>query len=292
MIDIKAYAKINLFLDIESRREDGYHNIKSVMQSVDWYDVIKISKSYSDLSINIKSNNKLVPIDSSNIVYKITKAFLKKCNINSGIDIYIEKNIPISAGMAGGSSDGAATLKGLNKLFGEPLSLDELIDMAKSIGADIPFLLIGGTKIVKGIGDIIESCHDIPECYFVCAKDDSACVSTPNAYKTLDKIYNNFNCYTPNDKFNKMINSLNISDLHGVGDNLFNIFEPVIKSKEKSVSIIKDILIKNGAINSIMSGSGPSVFGIFDNINSANIASNELNKLGINAKACKPVFEI
>ena len=292
MIEIRAYAKINLFLDIESRREDGYHNIRSIMQSVDWYDVIKVSKNNSDLSINITSDNKLIPTDSLNIVYKVTRAFLNKCDICSGINIHIEKNIPVSAGMAGGSSDGAAALKGLNKLFGEPLSIDELINLSKSIGADIPFSLVGGTKIVKGIGDIIEDCRNIPECYFVCAKDDSACVSTPNAYKVLDETYDNFNNYTPDDRFNKLIDSIYIGNIHGVCDNLFNIFEPVIKLKERSVSFIMDILTKNGAINSIMSGSGPSVFGIFDNIDSANKAVNELNESGINAKTCKPVFQI
>ncbi len=292
MVEIKAYAKINLFLDIESRREDGYHNIKSIMQSVDWYDVIRISENKDNPLIKIESNNKSVPTDESNIVYKVAKAFLSKCNICSGVNIYIEKNIPISAGMAGGSTDGAATLKAMNKLFGEPFSLNEMIDLTKPIGADIPFSLVGGTKIIKGIGDIIEGCHNIPQCYFVCAKDNSASVSTPKAYKDLDVKYNDFKTYITSFKYEKIIEAIKNSSVNDICDNIFNLFEEVIEPCEKSVILIKDILKKNGAMGAMMSGSGPSVFGVFDNLDAANLVANKLIKAGINAKACSPIFEI
>ena len=188
MVERRAYAKINLFLDIESRRTDGYHNIKSVMQTVDWFDVINISLATTD-GIHITSNDKNVPTDSSNIVFRACKAFFARLGYSEGVNIHIEKNIPMSAGMAGGSADGAATLEGLNELLDSPFSTETLIDIGKDVGADIPFCIVGDTKIISGIGEIIENCAPMPECYIVCAKQNDGGVSTPQAYKQLDEKY-------------------------------------------------------------------------------------------------------
>ena len=289
MTEKNAYAKINLFLDIESRRTDGYHNIKSIMQTVDWYDVVKVEKTQSD-GIKITSDDKSIPTDSSNIVYRVAKAFLCELDCHEGIAIDIQKNIPVSAGMAGGSADGAATLEALNELFDYPFSTEELIDIGKNIGADIPFCLVGGTKIISGIGEIIEHCADMPECFIVCAKQGDSGVATPQAYKDLDDKYDGFWDYKYNKtKLDAMVAAIERKDIKGVCKNAFNIFEKVIEKEHVSVNKLKNTMKSGGAELTMMSGSGPSVFGIFYDIKKAEKTLSALFKGGAKAKICKPI---
>lgn len=289
MTEKRAYAKINLFLDIESRRTDGYHNIKSIMQTVDWYDVIKVEKTQSD-GIRITSDDKSIPIDSSNIVYRVAKSFLCELDCHDGIAIDIQKNIPISAGMAGGSADGAATLEALNELFDYPFSVEELIELGKNIGADIPFCLVGGTKITSGIGEIIEPCADMPECFIVCAKQGNNGVATPQAYKELDNKYDGFWNYKYNKlKLDTIITAIERKDIKEICKNTFNIFEEVIAKEHVSVNKLKKIMKSGGALSSMMSGSGPSVFGIFTDFKKAEKTLDSLLKCGAKARICKPI---
>jgi 4-diphosphocytidyl-2-C-methyl-D-erythritol kinase len=289
MIEKKAYAKINLFLDIESRREDGYHNIKSIMQTVNWFDIIRVDKSYYD-GITITSDDRRVPTDSSNIVYRVAKAFLNELDCNDGISIDIEKHIPISAGMAGGSADGAATLEALNELYEFPFSVEELIRIGKNVGADIPFCIVGGTKLVSGIGDVIEDCEALHECHIVCAKMSNEGVSTPMAYKELDNIYCDFVGYNySKNKLNNMITAIKNQDTKGLCSFMFNIFEEAIAVEHASVNQIKSIMSKYSPLKTMMSGSGPSVFGVFEDIESADKACLDLKKHGAAAKVCVPI---
>ena len=289
MTEKKAYAKINLFLDIESRRTDGYHNIVSVMQTVDWYDVVRVAKAEGE-GIYIRSNDENVPTDSSNIVFRAAKAFLNKLNISQGISIEIEKNIPISAGMAGGSSDGAATLEGLNELFGFPFSTEDLISIGKELGADIPFCIVGGTKLAGGIGEIIEDAPLIPDCFIVCAKQGDDRVSTPEAYKALDDKYDGFYDRSfDRDRLDDVLGALAQKDIDGVCKSVFNIFEEVIIPNHKSVSALKQQMLDGGAKAALMSGSGPSVFGFFTEVEKAQIICENLKNQNVNARVCKPI---
>ena len=288
-IEKKAYAKINLFLDIENLRNDGYHNIKSIMQTVDWFDIIRVSRFYEE-GIKITCSNRNIPTDSSNIVFRVTKAFFNELDIYEGILIDIEKNIPLSAGMAGGSADGAATLEALNELYGNPFSTDELIKIGKDVGADIPFCILGGTKIIGGIGEIITDCHSVPKCFIVCAKNSNTGVSTPQAYKELDNIYCDFVGYKySKDKFDLMLEAIEKKDVHGICANMFNIFEEAIAVEHSSVNKIKKTMMDHGAIKAMMSGSGPSVFGIFTEYDQAEKAQKQLLKMGAITKICKPI---
>lgn len=289
MIEKKAYAKINLFLDIENLRNDGYHNIKSVMQTIDWHDVIKVEKSTFD-GIKIVCDNKKIPTDSSNIVFRAAKSFLNELDINDGILIHIQKNIPISAGMAGGSADGAATLEALNELYDFPFTTLQLINIGKNIGADIPFCILGGTKKISGIGEIVEDCGTMPNCFIVCAKMTDTGVSTPQAYRELDNIYCDFVGYNySKEKFDELISAIDQKNLDGVCEHMFNIFEEAIAVEHSSVNKIKNLMKKHGAQKAMMSGSGPSVFGIFTDEKKASALCDELIKNGANAKVCVPI---
>ena len=290
MIEKKAYGKINIFLDVDSRRSDGYHNIKSIMQTVDWYDTVKVQKN-SEQGIVVKCNNPNVPCDSSNIVYKVAKAFLDKIGIRCGITVEIEKNLPLAAGMAGGSSDGAATLEALNELFGFPLSLEELVLLTRNIGADIPFCLVGGTKLISGIGDIIEDVEgDFPDCYILCAKRDCDFVSTPAAYKKLDDIYGDFLKYSYHQELLKgVLTGIKENSIETVISSMYNVFEEISSETETKTEQIKYTMLQNGALGAMMSGSGPSVFGIYSNKQEAEAAGNVLLNMGIRARVCKPI---
>lgn len=289
MIEKKAYAKINLFLDIEKLRDDGYHNIKSVMQTIDWYDVIQVKKGIYE-GIKITSNDRKLPTDSSNIVYRVTKAFLNELDINEGIEIYVEKSIPVSAGLAGGSADGAATLEALNELYGFPFSEDDLVRIGKSIGADIPFCIKGGTKEISGIGDIMTDCAKMPKCIILCAKMSDTGVSTPQAYKELDNIYCDFVGYNySKEKLDSLKESMVQKNINGMCASMFNIFEEAIAIEHVSVNQIKNIMKKHGALKAMMSGSGPSVFGIFTSESDAANACKVLKGMGARAKICRPI---
>lgn len=289
----KAYAKINLYLDIEKRRQDGYHDIISLMQNVSLCDVIKITKSEDDGIIVVCSREELNESPQKNLAYLAADLFFDEFNTaRRGVKIEIEKNIPVAAGMAGGSADAAATLRCLNRIYGNPFSIKELCEMGKRLGADVPFCIAGGAYITRGIGDILIKTEGLSEDSFVVIACGDDKISTPAAYNALDQKFNNFGDRVSGNGFEKLLAALKEDRIDRSTSYMYNIFEEVSHNVE-SVSHIKRVMNDSGALISMMSGSGPSVFGIFDRENNANKAVQELINQGIvNAGVYRPITSI
>ncbi len=287
MITERAYAKINLFLDIVGIRENGYHDIVSVMQTVDWYDSIRIEKNVSG-EIKILESSGQLPSNEQNIAYRAAKRFLDHIGSCDGVDIVLEKHIPIAAGMAGGSADAAAVLRGCNHLWEDPLNMDELCSLGATLGADIPFCLVGGTKIVKGIGEHLEDIVSLQDCYVVCAKMGDG-VSTPEGYRMLDEKHNAFLGYMWHDEtFQQLLDGLKDGDVRMCCKGMYNVFESVIPEMRPNVQKLKDTFSEHGGV-AMMSGSGPSVFGIFMNAIMAEKACEKVRLMGAQARVCRPI---
>lgn len=282
IIKLNAYAKINLFLEVCEKRPDSYHNIDSVMQSVTLCDIVTVKKANS---ITL-SNTANLPNDSSNLAYKAAMIFFEYTGINSGADIHIEKHIPISAGLAGGSTDAAAVLKALNELYATDIDIDTLCALGSKLGADVPFCIKGGTYLTKGIGDEFTECNSLPECWIVISKKGDG-ISTPYAYGEIDKLREK------NDTLFKtstsIISALQKNNIEEVCKNTFNIFENIVCQIRPLVNEQKMILDKHNAVCSMMSGSGPSVFGIFLTKKDAESALTKLIEYGSQAYICKPI---
>ncbi len=261
-ITLKAPAKINLILDIVGKRDDGYHNLRSVMQAISIFDNITLSVKGEKCklpSISITCTKNDIPTNESNIAYKACRAFNKAIGEMpfDSIAVHIEKHIPSGAGLAGGSSDGATVLIGLNKLCGSTLSTGELCKIGASIGADVPFCIVGGTALCEGIGEKITPLKSLPDCEILVVKPDIS-ISTPLSYKRFDKLEN------PRlSDFDKFMTSLNSGNLAAISKTLSNSLEDV--TNESIIDEIKCEMIKSGALGSVMTGSGSAVFGIFDN---------------------------
>ncbi len=281
-IKLEAFAKINLFLEVCEKRPDSYHNIDSIMQSVTLCDIVTVKKT-NDI---ILSNTANLPNDSSNLAYKAAKLFFEYTGIKSGAEIHIEKNIPISAGLAGGSTDAAAVLKGLNAVYSSRIDEDTLCELGAKLGADVPFCIKGGTFQTKGVGNIFTPCRALPDCRIVISKKGEG-VSTPYAYGEIDKL--RLNNSTPFKTSTNIISALSESDITNICDNVYNIFETVVCPLRPLVDEQKQILNKHNALCSLMSGSGPSVFGIFLNNKDAESALAELQEFGATAYLCNPI---
>lgn len=276
-INLKANAKINLTLDIVGVREDGYHLVDMIMQSVSLADDITVETS-DNADIIVASSNKMLG-GENDITYKAAKLFLKKINIKAGIKIFINKNIPLAAGLGGGSADAAAVLIALNKIYGEPLNSTELEELAFKLGADVPFFIYGGTISVTGIGEIFETLPLMPNCYFVIAKKEDKS-STGEMYRKVDSLMDKIN-HPNNALAKKAIINNNLSELC---ENVGNVFSAVWDD-----SIVPDILKKSGALAVSLSGSGPSFFGIFNDINSAEKAIKKFEENNIKAFLATPI---
>jgi len=284
----KAYAKINLYLDIESRREDGYHNIISIMHSISLCDNIKITPTNDD-EISILCNIDYIPCDRRNLAYRAAEAFFNVMGKRVGIEIELEKQIPSAAGLGGGSSDAAAVLRGLNRIFKFPFSLDELCKIGANIGADIPFCVMGGCAEVRGIGELLEPKILMPDCYIVLSCSGEG-ISTPVAYGKLDEKYNNFEDRIASDGHKEINCALRNSDIHQMCSAMTNIFEEVILPEHFEAKDIKRRMTASGALKAMMSGSGPSVFGIFDDDKKAKSAFNNLIQAGYTTYICRPKY--
>lgn len=255
-IKVKAYAKINLLLDIVSTRTDGYHDLFMIMQSIGIYDTITVAQTNTK-KITITCNIDDIPLDEKNIAYKAAKAFFSAANIkNKGINIDIVKKIPHAAGMAGGSADGAGVLVALNELCGTGMSEDELCEIGVKIGADVPFCIKGGTLLAQGIGDVLNKVKPLRKCSILIAKPECS-VNTGYAYKQFDE---HGKTHTP-DKLG-MLYAMQSRDLKEICSKMENVFEQFIAVDNKVE--IKDVMRTYGALGVCMSGSGPTVFGIFD----------------------------
>lgn len=253
-----APAKINLTLDILGKRPDGYHDVSMIMQSVDLCDEVTLTRTENPGEIAISCNVEGIPCDNRNIVYKVSEAFFKATGIeNSGISIHIDKVIPSEAGLAGGSSDGAATLRLLNFAFDAHLSDKELCEIGGKVGADIPFCIVGGTQLATGTGTTLNKIHNMPKCFIVIVKPEIS-VSTKEAYALADNRKGQKFNYT---EFMKTL--IYSGDLSGVCSAFHNDFEEVLNLED--INTIKSAMYKCKALGAAMSGSGSAVFGVFSN---------------------------
>lgn len=252
---MKAYAKINLGLDVVGILENGYHEVKMVMQTVGIYDELSFERAESGIVVTTDSGE--LPTDENNLIYKAAKLMFDTYGIREGIRIHLQKNIPIAAGMAGGSTDAAATMKGINRLFDLGCSLRELMELGVQIGADVPYCIMGGTALAEGIGEKLTALAPAPECFLVVAKPDIN-VSTKYVYEHLDA-----EGVEKHPDIDGMVKAIAEGSLQGILDRMGNVLENVTVKAHPIIDIIKDRMRELGAVGSMMSGSGPTVFGIF-----------------------------
>lgn len=267
----KAAAKINLAIDVLRKRPDGYHDVSMIMQSVALYDTITVRALKGE--IRVTSNNDNIPSDKTNIAYKAAEYLKIKYNVKEGVLINIEKTIPVAAGLAGGSADAALTLRLLNKAWNLKLSKSELLDAGKKLGSDVPFCLQGGTALAEGLGDKLTPLSGIPDCFILLAKPTIS-ISTKEVYEGL--VLEEFK-ERPDIK--GMIKCIDQEDLEGIAGNMRNVLETVTIKKCPQIIELKEKLLEYGALGSMMSGSGPTVFGIFKDSASAYNAYDHIKEM-------------
>ena len=277
-ISINAMAKINLGLDVLRRRENGYHDVKMIMQTVNIYDTLDFVRLQEPVIV-VKTENTELPTDENNLIYKAAKLLFDKCKVSEGVEVTLTKRIPIAAGMAGGSTDAAATLVGINHLFDLKLTMEELKEIGVKIGADVPYCIEGGTALSEGIGEVLTKLPDAPDCFVVVAKPEIS-VSTKYVYENL---HANELKYHPD--IDGMTEAIREGDLDGVCQRMENVLETVTESKYPVITEIKQLLKDAGAENSLMSGSGPTVFAIFKEERLAAEALRKVEDSGL-AKQC------
>lgn len=285
-IALKAYAKINLGLDVLRRLENGYHEVNMVMQSVDIYDQIILTSldeapSAPDDSplttdgISVSVDDISLPTDGNNLVYKAAKLMKDHYGITQGVHIRLEKHIPIAAGMAGGSTDAAAVMKGMRTLFRPEVTDAELMEIAVKIGADVPYCILGGTALSQGIGEILTPLSPMPHCHILVAKPDIN-VSTKFVYEHLDA-----QGVDKHPDIDAMVAAIQAGNLPGILPHMENVLETVTIPAHPIIKEIKQLMITYGAHASLMSGSGPTVFGIFTDETKAKEAYTKLCKTGM-----------
>ncbi|MGN0149246.1 MAG: 4-(cytidine 5'-diphospho)-2-C-methyl-D-erythritol kinase [Clostridia bacterium] len=260
----RSYAKINLTLDVIGKRPNGYHDVEMIMQTVSLFDLIIVDKTYS--GITISTNLKYLPTNEKNIAYKAAQIFFKKTGIQGGVRIIIHKNIPVAAGLAGGSGNGAAVLCAMNALFNAELSEQELCSIAAELGADVPYCIMGGTRLAEGIGEILTPLPSMPKTTTLIVKPPIN-VSTAAIYEQIDNASIE---KRPDTK--KIIKALETGNVTEIAQNMCNVMEAVTEKMHPVVGGIKKKLLINGAVGAVMSGSGPSVFGFFDDDKKAKLS--------------------
>ena len=264
-----AYAKINLGLDVLRKRADGYHEVKMIMQTVDIYDTLTFTKREQP-GILLKTDKEELSAGTDNLIYKAAACLMKEAGISQGVEIVLQKRIPIAAGMAGGSTDAAATLTGLNELFSLDYSLEELQKLGVTLGADIPYCLMGGCALSEGIGEILTKLPSPPQCNLVIAKPDIN-VSTKFVYENL---HAETLIFHPD--IDGMTEAVRMGSLKGITDRLGNVLETVTVREYPVIDKIKTLMKDAGAENALMSGSGPTVFGIFTEKKDAESAAEQI----------------
>lgn len=259
-IELKAYGKINIGLDVIRKREDGYHDLDMIMQTVGVYDDVIISREdgTQTYEIEVSTDADILPNDKGNLAFMAAKVLMEAYDIKSKVKIHINKRIPIAGGMAGGSADCAAVLRGVNQLFQLGLTDEQLQEYGVKLGADVPYCIVGGTKRAQGIGEILTDLPTPPKCYVIIAKPD-AFVSTKFVYSHIRpaQIENH-------PDIDGIIESIKAGDLYGMCEKIANVMEDVTIPEYPIIQKVNDILKSNGAVNALMSGSGPTVFGIYD----------------------------
>lgn len=286
----RANAKINLYLNVVGKRENGYHDIVSVMQTVSLCDLITLDfypTSHTSVTLTASGNGEM-PTDCRNLAWRAAERYLASTGLCGEVRISIEKHIPMAAGLAGGSADAAAVLRGLNRLCGNRLSTKALCEVGASLGADIPFCIIGGGALVEGIGERLESTASMPDTPLVVACMGEG-VSTPWAYGKLDGRYQNFaNALQDDPRPMRILRAMEQPEILTACADFYNIFEEVVPTVQPHVERLKNAMLEHGAVRAMMSGSGPSVFGVFRSRHEAEKTADALQKMGAAAFACHP----
>ena len=256
-IKLKALGKINLGLDVLGRRPNGYHDVRMVMQTVYLYDQILLEKTDKE-GISLETNLFYLPVNENNLAYRAAKMLIDEFAIKEGVHIYLEKHIPVAAGMAGGSSNAAAVLYGMNRLFQLGLTDQELMDRSVQLGADVPYCIMRGTVLAEGIGEKLTPLPAMPKCHVLLAKPPIS-VSTQKVYEKLDAQE-----VTKHPDIDGILLGLQTGDLEKITSSMGNVLENVTITEYPQIERIKDVMKEEGALNAMMSGSGPTVFGIYD----------------------------
>lgn len=283
-LSLKAYGKINLGLDVLRRRDDGYHEVRMIMQTVGIYD--RIDLIYKETpGITVETNLYYLPDNENNLVYKAAKLLMDEFHVQKGVHIRLRKYIPVAAGMAGGSSDAAAVLFGVNKMFSLGLTTEQLMDRGVKIGADVPYCVMRGTALSEGIGEILTPLPVPPQCQVLIAKPGIS-VSTKFVYENLHA-----NELRPEQHpdIDGMMEAIKQKDLYGIAGRFGNVLENVTIPAYPVIQEIKDLMLEQGAIGALMSGSGPTVFGLFTNPKAAAKAHEEM-RFGAGAELAKQVY--
>lgn len=272
-LTIPAYAKINLTLDVLGKRPDGYHDLSMVMQSVSLADQVIIRETGEE-GFTLKTDLGFLPGADKNIAGVAARAFARHTGVDlSGLEIELQKHIPVCAGTAGGSSDGAAVLRGLNRWFSCGLSLRHLAEIGEEVGSDVPYCVLGCTALAEGRGEKLTCLPALPDCHIVLCKPGFS-VSTPELFRRIDELKLRFHPDTAG-----VLAALEEGDLAGVSRRMFNVFEEALPAQRRAVvEEIKSTLLSRGALGACMSGTGPTVFGIFDNAESARSVTDELKQ--------------
>lgn len=281
-LTVKANAKLNLTLDVVGKKDDGYHLLETVMQSVSLYDTVTVRDDKSG-GITVSTSDPNIPNDERNLAYKAAKAFFETtCIENPGVDIKIKKRIPCEAGLAGGSADAAAVLTALNEIFSADLSIEELCDIGEKLGADVAFCIVGGTVLARGVGNILSPIPTLEDCFFVIAKPETS-VSTANAYALVDSYQGEF--IRPDSI--ELGEHICGGDIRAVARGCINVFEQALGLEESAK--IKEIMLEEGALGACLTGSGSAVFAIFTDEDAAKDCAEKLERTYDDVFLAEPV---
>lgn len=261
-ISLKALAKINLGLDVVRRREDGYHEVRMIMQTIQLYDRFDIKRT-QEPGIQIQTNLSFLPVNENNLIYKAAKLLMDEFSITDGVSVKLDKRIPVAAGMAGGSTDAAAMLIGVNRLFSLGLTKRQLMERGVQIGADVPYCIMRGTALAEGIGEALSPLPPMVKCPVLIAKP-SISVSTKFVYQNLK-----LDDTTIHPDIDRLIDDIKAKNLHDIAAHMGNVLETVTIPNYPVIDEIKKHMLSNGAVGAMMSGSGPTVFGLFDDEDTA-----------------------
>ena len=285
MLKINAYAKINLFLDIEGIRDDGFHDIVSYMQTVSLCDTLTLEKTNGE--IEIVGNFDVAP--ESDLCYKAAKVFFEKYKTDGGVKITLEKCIPMQGGLGGGSADAGATLRGLARLYGVNVTNEELASLGEKLGSDVPFCIVGGSKLTYGRGEILRDAPKLPSNFGIVIIAGKSGASTPAQFAALDRMYDNFKEKRDSaSALLRLCSAIENGDLSGICRNMYNIFEDTAAFDKEAVEYLKE----RGAVGGMMTGSGSSAFCLFDSFENADGAAQNLIQTGRKAFACKPIDDV
>lgn len=284
-IAVSAAAKINLYLDVTARREDGYHDIESVMQSVSLCDELELA--LTDGGIRLDCGGARLDCGEGNLAYRAARLYLEHIGSERGVDITLQKRIPMQAGLGGGSSDAAAVLRGMNLLLGRPLGSDELCRLGARLGADVPFCVRGGCALAQGVGERLSPLPGLPGCSIViCCPQER--ISTPWAYAELDRLHGGFAVRRADERrIRDMQQAFGESQIKNICENMYNIFEDVTEDR-LDIQLIKRCMLERGALRAMLSGSGPSVLGVFEDKSAAHTCAVALGEHFEAVYVCEP----